>query len=314
MEMFKNVTQYIAKALNSKYICKLIAIVLVITLFNFVSLIGELNYAFADTFDCYDKTCRPEKALVNSNECKKDRDYTITAINNENEITVLSIHGGKIEDYTSEISWDLSKRYGWNFYDFNGHIEKDTPCWNLDTSEFKDKNFPVLHITSTNFDEPDAIDLVESHKKAVSIHGFSRTEKIPKTQTICVGGANEAQVSKFIEYIEGKRDKTDKIKDLLGYSLNIINVPASESIPQKEKEICLKPRSLKGTDEDNIVNRTNKGLNNNDKKGGLQIELNRKIRADLAEGKDERNASPPNKNQLLRNVIYDAINHAMVKS
>lgn len=92
--MFKNVNQYIAKALNSKYICKLIAIVLVITLFNFVSLIGELNYAFADTFDCYDKTCRPEKALVNSKECKKDRDYTITAINNENEITVLSIHGG----------------------------------------------------------------------------------------------------------------------------------------------------------------------------------------------------------------------------
>lgn len=155
---------------------------------------------------------------------------------------------------------------------------------------------------------------LNKHRHRIVNYGYYQTEKIPKTQTICVGGANEAQVSKFIEYIEDKRDKTDKIKDLLGYSLNIINVPASESIPQKEKEICLKPRSLKGTDEDNIVNRTNKGLNNNDKKGGLQIELNRKIRADLAEGEDERNASPPNKNQLLRNVIYDAINHAMVKS
>ncbi len=312
--MFKNVTQNIAKALSSKYICKLIAIVLVITLFNFVSLIGELNYALADTFDCYDKTCRLEKALVNSNECKKDRDYTITAINNENEITVLSIHGGKIEDYTSEISWDLSKRYGWNFYDFNGHIEKDTPCWNLDTSEFEDKNFPVLHITSTNFDEPDAIDLIESHKKAVSIHGFRREEKIPKTQTICVGGANEAQISKFIEYLKDKRDEIDKIKNLLDYSLNIINVPNPENASQQEREICLKPYPLKGTKKDNIVNRTNKRSNNNDRKGGLQIELNREIRKSLAKGKDYPNASSPDENQLLRNIIYEAINHAMVKS
>ena len=83
----------------------------------------------------------------------------------------------------------------------------------------------------------------------------------------------------------------------------------------KRSTICLKndslnQRALTGTSLKNIVNKTRKS------KRGLQIELKSKIRADLAEGKDEHEPQASlstNKNQILRNVIYGAIKEAMTE-
>ncbi len=312
MEIVRSITHNLVSVLSRKSICKVVLTALAITLFTFVSFIEGASYAWADTFSCYENC---SNALKDSVDCLKDRDYTITALDETKDITVLSIHGGKIEAHTSEIGNDLWKRYRWNFYDFNGHIEKDSSCEKLDNSEWKDKNFPVLHITSTEFNEFEAIRLVGAYEKAVSIHGYSREEKEAGIRTICVGGLNTPQIEKFITNVN---KESDKLKGKIKYSLNLVNVPLEQSKIEKnlsvakKDTICLasedpKQQALTGTDPSNIVNKTM------DKSGGLQIELQRRIRDDLAQGKDEPQASPPNPNQLLRNVIYGAIKKAMTE-
>ncbi len=311
MEIVRSVTRNLAKALSSKYIYKLILIALVLNLFSFMSCIGRSSYAWADTFLCYEN-CR--KALKDSPECIANVDYSITAPKGTKNITVLSIHGGKIEKHTSRISHDLWKRYAWYLYDFNGHTQKDSPGYKLDKSNLKNKNFSVLHITSTNFNESKAINLVESHENAVTIHGYSRNEEEAGIQTICVGSKNTDQIEKFIEYVN---KESYKLKDRLKYSLNLVNAPLEQSNVQakikvsKRNTICLeketpKQSALTGIDPTNIVN---KAMNPN---GGLQIELNEQIREDLAKGIDKPSSSSPDEYQLLRNVIYRAINYAML--
>lgn len=323
MQLVSSVTHKLFKILIDNYICKFISIVLAITLFTFVSSIGESGYAFADIFCGYERcpnTIRtPKKELKFSQECKKDQDYEIISPppqEQENDVAVLSIHGGEIELNTSRITSDLSSRNNWDRYDFNGKINSEE-CLNLEKlskSSNSNKKFVVLHITSTHFDEKKAVDLVSSHRNAVSIHGFSREEEAAKNQTICVGGQNEDKVKKFIEHVNKESYKLKE--DKLNYSLNLVNAPLEKSNFDKGRHvsqrntICLekkvpKQSALTGTDWENIVN---KSRNPN---GGLQIELNRQIRIDLAKGIDNPNFSSSNPYQLLRNVIYGAIKEAM---
>jgi phage replication-related protein YjqB (UPF0714/DUF867 family) len=294
MEMVKRFTHNLVKTLSNKYICKLISIVLAITLFTFVSSIGWSDYAWADTFSCY-QDC--PNALITSKVCtQENEDYKITPEDKKNDVTVLSIHGGKIEEYTSRISKDLSSRYNWNLYDFNGDI-KNKECSKLAPPGSKNKNFAVLHITATEFNEEQAIKLVQSHKKAIAIHGHGRNKDKDNPQTICVGGSNTAQIEKFITNVN---KESDKFKSLVGYSLNLVNVPKATG------SICIEKPPLDGIDPDNIVNK-NKGGS-----GGLQLELSKTIREDLAKGSDNPASSSPDNYQLFRNVIYNAINCAMV--
>ena len=303
--------------LSRQSIRKVLLLVLSITVFTFVNYIGESSYAFAeDTFCAYEQCPNPKpdtpceelksscKKLIPSPECKEGQDYTIFSTppqEQESDVTVLSIHGGKIEHDTSIISSHLSTRYNWNIYDFNGKI-KNSKCSDLkklNHSNNKNINFVVLHITSNRFDEPRAVKLVSSHNNAVSIHGYQRTEDDEKIQTICVGGANKIQIKRFIEYV--KNNQSDEFKRLVDYSLNPIDVPKSAN----NSNICTKVRRLDGKNPNNIVNKNKGGT------GGLQLEFNSQTRTDLGKGTDNRNASRPEKNQLLRNLIYEAINCAM---
>ncbi|MBD1833438.1 poly-gamma-glutamate hydrolase family protein [Cyanobacteria bacterium FACHB-472] len=302
MKTVRNVTHNLIKTLSNKYICKLILIVLAITLFTVVSFIESSGYALADTFCGYEKCSNPkatlQEKLNGSEKCKegKQNDYEILSKPKRSSITVLSIHGGRIEEYTSEISYDLSQRYGWNRYDFNGHIE--TPkCLNLAPSDSRIKNFDVLHITAKYFDEEKAVDLVSSHEKAIAIHGHGRNKNEDNPQTICVGGRNKTQIKDFIENV---KKESDKLESLLNYSLNLVDVP------QANDSICIKRPRLNGTEADNIVNK-NKGDS-----GGLQLELSKRIREDLTKGSDNRADISPDNYQLFRNVMYNAINCAMV--
>ncbi len=308
IKIVSSITHNLIKMLINKYLCKLLSIVLATTLFTFVSSIGWSGYVFADEFGCYDKICTPPQsnALKNSPVCEKGKDYRITSyIEGESDVIVLSIHGGLIEAYTSEISRDIARRNGWKRYDFFGEI-KNPKCAVLADLNSNNLHYDVLHITSTGFDEPKAVELVMSHKNAISIHGYERKEK-PGLQTICVGGANKDKIQIFIESVN---KKSDKLKGLFDYSLNLVDVPTAvkPGNSTENNSICLvndnkKPDPLTGSNPKNIVNRNNKN--------GLQLELNKRIRADLAKGIDDRNDNSPDENQLLRNIIYDAIEEAM---
>ena len=72
------------------------------------------------------------------------KDYTIHIQYALPDIVILAIHGGRIEAGTSEIARGIAGER-WSFYDFRGK---------------KKKNNRDLHITSTCFDEPRALNLV----------------------------------------------------------------------------------------------------------------------------------------------------------
>ncbi|MEB3311421.1 MAG: poly-gamma-glutamate hydrolase family protein [Snowella sp.] len=228
--------------------------------------------ALADAFNCFQAgNCTPP-ALSNSATCLVNRDYTVTVTNVSSPVTVLSFHGGRIERHTSEISAKLQQLNHWNRYDLQAH--------GTETCLAGQSNFQRLHITSTRFDDPVAVNLVSQFPNAVAIHGYNR----PYPQgMICVGGANAAQVQAFM-------DQVNQRKSLFpNYDLLPINAPQLTN----PDENCF---DLKGISTKNIVNRTSTGQ-------GLQLELSQQLRADLV------NPSPSY--DSLRRIIYEAIAQAM---
>jgi phage replication-related protein YjqB (UPF0714/DUF867 family) len=122
---------------------------------------------------------------------------------------VMSPHGGGIEPGSTELA-DAIAGDAHEFYDFAGTM----PTRNFD-----------LHITSTNFDEPLALELVSAAETALAVHGASGDQEI-----VYVGG-RDAELARLLE---------DELRNA-GFS---VQDP---------------PPALAGTSESNIVNRTRSG-------------------------------------------------------
>ena len=101
-----------------------------------------------------------------------------------------AIHGGGIEPGTTELARRISNVGKYNFYSFEG---------------LRTNNNDQLHITSTNYDEPKLIKMLDKTKETISIHGFSGDDPI-----VYIGG-KDRDMSKSIAkelrkrfYCEGK--------------------------------------------------------------------------------------------------------------
>src|SRR5690625_8044999 len=94
-----------------------------------------------------------------------------------------------------------------------------------------------MHITSMDYDEPLALELVNKSLITLSFHGYDE----PNKKHTYVGGLDTALVKKVIE------------------QLNEANFSAS-----------IAPESLDGSEKDNIVNQNNKNK-------GVQLELSTEI-------------------------------------
>jgi phage replication-related protein YjqB (UPF0714/DUF867 family) len=226
----------------------------------------------ADTFNCFQSgNCTPP-ALSSSSTCLANRDYTVTVANVGSPVTVLSFHGGRIERHTSEISAQLQQLNRWNRYDLQAH--------GTETCLVGQSNYQRLHITSTRFDDPVAVNLVSQFPKTVAIHGYDRP--YPKG-TICVGGADRVQIQTFINQVNQQKAL------LPNYDLRPVNAPQLTN----PEEDCY---DLKGQSMRNLVNRNSRGK-------GLQLELSQQLRADLV--------NPSSSYDSLRWIIYEAIAQAM---
>jgi phage replication-related protein YjqB (UPF0714/DUF867 family) len=102
---------------------------------------------------------------------KENIDYRVEVIDRDSPISVLAIHGGRIEPGTCELALAVARNQ-MNTYLFQGLKAGD--------------NFS-LHITSAHFDEPKALNLAARSQLCISIHGFSGT-----TPAVCLGGGNAA--------------------------------------------------------------------------------------------------------------------------
>jgi len=99
------------------------------------------------------------------------RDYSIESYDRKSSVTVFAIHGGDVELGTARLARRIAGK-DLNLYIFSGWLGAESGR---------------LHITSTRFDDPEALRLAASGVLGVSIHA----QAVPE-QKVCVGGGNSA--------------------------------------------------------------------------------------------------------------------------
>ncbi len=90
------------------------------------------------------------------------QDYRIRNRDGSSGIVVIAPHGGGIEPGTTEIAEAVAGRQH-RFYTFSG---------------IKSMGNSDLHITSTNFNEPEGLRMVERSRIIIAIHGCREREKL----------------------------------------------------------------------------------------------------------------------------------------
>ena len=158
---------------------------------------------------------------------KKGIDYRIRCISSS-DIAIIAPHGGGIEPGTTEIAEAVAdKRY--SFYTFEG---------------LKSTGNRVLHITSTNFDEPFAVGLIREASKVIAIHGC----KGYKEEIVYLGGLDDKLKQKLKRCLKTAKFKTEEHSN----------------------------SNLQGINPRNICNLGQTGK-------GVQLEITRKLRYSLQE-------------------------------
>ena len=101
-------------------------------------------------------------------------------------ILILAPHGGGVERGTSELARAIAGD-NLSLYLFEGLMPTA-------------KESQALHITSTNFDEPDCLNLIGKFQKALAIHGYNGKEPM-----IYVGGKDNELKDMLIAVLNAKR-------------------------------------------------------------------------------------------------------------
>lgn len=167
--------------------------------------------AAEDTYDSY--------AELAANETE-GTDYRRVVRSGDTDVAHIAIHGGGIERPTTELADHAAEAAGHAFATFEG---------------IKSSGNSVLHITSTRFDEPRTVGVVEDSDYTISWHGAA--------------GDNAAT------YVGGR---DTELRDAVRDELRAEGFDAPGDIPD----------GLTGEDPDNIANRNDRGK-------GVQLELTR---------------------------------------
>ncbi|MHA1757821.1 MAG: poly-gamma-glutamate hydrolase family protein [Promethearchaeota archaeon] len=109
------------------------------------------------------------------------------------KVLIIAIHGGKIEKGTSILAKAIAKDL-FSFYCFEGIRENH--------------NYKILHITSTNFDDPIALNLVKKSKILLSIHGLRGTNFIT-----FVGGRDDSLKESIVRALKSSGFNASIAKD-----------------------------------------------------------------------------------------------------
>jgi phage replication-related protein YjqB (UPF0714/DUF867 family) len=105
-------------------------------------------------------------------------DYSRMVSKRKSGIAVIAPHGGGIEPGTSEIAKAIAGRV-FSCYTFDG---------------LKQSANELLHITSTSFDEPQCLHLLESSQIVVAVHGC-----VGKDDVIYIGGLHDSLKAQLIQ-------------------------------------------------------------------------------------------------------------------
>lgn len=100
-------------------------------------------------------------------------DYRVTQTFTDSTTMILAIHGGNIEKGTDDIARAVARIGGYDYYGFIGLT-------------------PGLHLTSTRFNDPAALNMVKRSDKTLSIHGCRSTRVLTY-----VGGQDKELAAKI---------------------------------------------------------------------------------------------------------------------
>ena len=150
-------------------------------------------------------------AELKKNE-EEGKDYIILSRNADSAIAVMAPHGGGIEPGTLDLADEIAGK-NFLFYSFTG---------------IKKRGNSVLHISSTSFDEPSALEIACNANTVITIHGCSDKDEI-----IYAGGRNH----------ELKLAISEK---LTANGFKIKNSQQDELKGKSEYNICNRCRSGKG--------------------------------------------------------------------
>jgi len=168
------------------------------------------------------------RALVDS---QKDVDYEIEVNETDSDVTVVAIHGGKIEKGTTELAYALASHNNYNYYSFLGLKSSD--------------NF-ALHVSSEKFSESVALQMVSESKRTLSIHGCTGSEEFTYI------GGRDAELANRIKESLTKHGfiVKDAPEDLSGISPdNIVNRDIDERGVQIEISEGLRTRFLSANND-----------------------------------------------------------------
>lgn len=173
-----------------------------------------------------------------------NKSYRIELQNRHSETSIFAIHGGSIENGTSEIT-KLIAGDKFNYYSFEGLLKN---------------NAFSLHITSSRFDEPSALIMANSSRHCLSIHGYIGDENL---SSICIGGGNEEKTEKFTEVLKKSNLGAQIVSPCLKYpgkhKNNIINRCLEKGV-QLELSQKLRDELLKDDQKMNILIQTIRGI------------------------------------------------------
>lgn len=190
---------------------------------------------------------------------KEDVDFRRRVKQRNSGWLIIAPHGGGIEPGTSEFAAAIA-RFNHSLYTFEGIKKSDNK---------------TLHITSTQFDDPQLLKLLKSSNGTIAIHGCSGNEQIAY-----VGGLQDDIRNKIITQLSENGIKATK-----------------NSNP-----------SLQGRDVNNICNRNTTGK-------GVQIELTEGLRSAMfvsltKEGRKIRTKLFKNFVSSIRAVIKEEQQHS----
>jgi phage replication-related protein YjqB (UPF0714/DUF867 family) len=135
---------------------------------------------------------------------QRGRDYAVIVVPRDSDTTIIAPHGGGIEPGASELAEAIAGSE-FSLYRFEG---------------LKSNDNEALHITSTYFDEPECLRMVEASQRAIAIHGCDDEDEI-----VYVGGLDEEQKTRIITALvrKGFKAEIDDSNHSGSYSENICN-------------------------------------------------------------------------------------------
>ena len=194
-------------------------------------------------------------------DTQEGKDWTKESTNRHSNVLIFAPHGGSIEKGTTELTKAIANKGNYDYYAFNGT---------------RNKNNSQLHVTSTNYNDPDLINRNYNKDVSISIHGAGQAQG---KNTVLIGGRDEQLIQ------------------LISKELSAFNFNVQRSLGH-----------LAGIDTNNVVNYNKKGQ-------GVQLELTPDLRKSFfSNGDDSSKARKNEKNWTsTMNRFATAINNAIRK-